>query len=47
VAGDRGARSVVEREPTRVRYVDFDRPPPLDVDTVSDLTAFRASLSNQ
>ena len=46
VAGDRGAKSVVERKPARVRYVDFDRPAPLDVDTVSDLTAFRASLSN-
>jgi molybdenum cofactor cytidylyltransferase len=46
VAGDRGAKGVVKRKPARVRYVDFDRPAPLDVDTVSDLTAFRASLSN-
>jgi len=40
VTGDRGARSVVERDPTRVRHVDFDRTPPHDVDTPADLSAF-------
>ncbi|HKW47265.1 MAG TPA: nucleotidyltransferase family protein [Gemmatimonadaceae bacterium] len=37
--GDRGARVVIERNPSRVRYVDFDRAMPLDVDTMSDLSA--------
>ncbi len=35
--GDRGARSVVERDPSRVAYVDFDFPMPPDVDTPADL----------
>jgi molybdenum cofactor cytidylyltransferase len=39
VGGDRGARAVVERDASRVRYVDFDLAMPPDVDTVSDLTA--------
>jgi molybdenum cofactor cytidylyltransferase len=39
VIGDRGARAIVERDPSRVRCVDFDRAMPLDVDTVSDLAA--------
>jgi molybdenum cofactor cytidylyltransferase len=37
LTGDRGARNLIERNPTRVRYVDFDRPMPVDVDTVGDL----------
>lgn len=37
VTGDRGARSVVERTPGRVRYVDLDVPAPIDVDTPDDL----------
>ena len=37
LAGDRGARSVVERDPARVAYVDFDFPMPPDVDTPGDL----------
>lgn len=40
VTGDRGARGVVESDPTRVDYVDFDRTPPPDVDTAADLSAF-------
>jgi molybdenum cofactor cytidylyltransferase len=39
VTGDRGARAIIERDPSRVRYVDFDRAMPLDVDTVRDLAA--------
>jgi len=35
--GDVGAKPVIEREPSRVRYVDVDQPPPLDVDVASDL----------
>ena len=37
LSGDRGARSVVERDPSRVAYVDFDFPMPRDVDTPGDL----------
>lgn len=44
VTGDRGARSVVERDPNRVRHVDFDRAPPRDVDTVADVTALSSEL---
>jgi len=39
VAGDHGARGVIERDPSRVEYVRFSRAMPLDVDTVSDLDA--------
>lgn len=39
-SGDRGARVLIEGNPTRVRYVDFDRAMPADVDTLSDLSAF-------
>lgn len=42
--GDRGARSVVERDTSRVRFVDFDRPAPLDVDTAADLTNLTSEL---
>jgi molybdenum cofactor cytidylyltransferase len=38
--GDRGARGVVERDQSRVHYVDFESAMPPDVDTVSDLAAF-------
>ena len=44
VTGDRGARGVVECDPTRVSYVDFDRAPPRDVDTPGDVTALSAEL---
>ena len=44
VTGDRGARRVVERDPTRVSYVDFDLPAPVDVDTPEDLSALSAEL---
>ncbi|HEY2374675.1 MAG TPA: nucleotidyltransferase family protein [Gemmatimonadaceae bacterium] len=37
VSGDRGGRAVLERDESRVCYVDFDRAMPADVDTVSDL----------
>lgn len=35
--GDEGARSVVERDPARVRRVEVDRSMPRDVDTAADL----------
>ena len=44
VTGDRGARAVVERDPARVCYVDFDRPAPRDVDTPDDVSALSADL---
>jgi len=44
VTGDRGARGVIERDPTRVSYVDFDRAAPRDVDTPKDVTALSAEL---
>ena len=37
LAGDRGAKAVIERDPARVAYVDIDAPMPRDVDTVHDL----------
>ena len=42
VSGDRGARGVVERDQSRVHYVDFESAMPPDVDTVSDLAALTA-----
>jgi molybdenum cofactor cytidylyltransferase len=37
LAGDRGAKAVIERDPARVAYLDIDAPMPRDVDTVHDL----------
>ncbi|HEY4218046.1 MAG TPA: nucleotidyltransferase family protein [Gemmatimonadaceae bacterium] len=37
--GDRGAKSVIERIPERVEYVDVHVPAPRDVDTPDDLAA--------
>ena len=39
VAGDRGGRTVIERNRGRVRHVDFDFGAPADIDTVDDLRA--------
>ena len=44
VAGDRGARDVVERDSTRVSYVEFDRRVPLDVDTPGDVATLSTAL---
>jgi len=41
LTGDRGARTVVERDSSRVRYMDFDHEPPIDIDTLDDLAAFQ------
>ncbi|HEU6451820.1 MAG TPA: nucleotidyltransferase family protein [Gemmatimonadaceae bacterium] len=35
--GDRGARDVIARDPSRVTRVEFDLPVPMDVDTVAEL----------
>jgi len=40
--GDRGARSVLERDSERVALVDFDRPMPEDVDTPEDYARLRS-----
>jgi len=37
LSGDHGARSVVDRIPGRVAFVEFDAPHPVDVDTPADL----------
>jgi molybdenum cofactor cytidylyltransferase len=42
LTGDRGARAVVERDPSRLALVSFDRPMPADVDTREDYEAMAA-----
>lgn len=42
LAGDQGARPVVERDPTRVTLVDFDLPMPRDLDTPEDYERLRS-----
>jgi molybdenum cofactor cytidylyltransferase len=42
VSGDQGARSVVERDASRVALVDFDLPMPQDVDTPEDYRRLRS-----
>ena len=37
VQGDRGARDVIARDPSRVMLVDYDRQSPVDVDTEGEL----------
>ncbi len=41
LSGDRGARPVVERDPSRVALVDFDFPMPRDLDTPEDYARLR------
>ncbi len=43
LAGDRGARAVIERDPSRVTLVDFEQSMPQDVDTPADYDRLRAS----
>ncbi len=42
LTGDRGARSIVDREPGRVTWVDLDLPMPSDVDTLEDYERLRS-----
>jgi molybdenum cofactor cytidylyltransferase len=42
VSGDQGARSVIERDPSRVALVEFDDPMPQDVDTPEDYRRLRS-----
>jgi molybdenum cofactor cytidylyltransferase len=41
LGGDQGARSVIDRDPSRVAFVDLDLPKPADVDTPDDLARLR------
>lgn len=47
LSGDHGARSVVDRDPSRVALVPFDQPMPADIDTAEDLAAVRARMLPQ
>lgn len=42
LTGDRGARSVIEMDASRVAWVDFDLPMPADVDTPEDYDRLRS-----
>ena len=42
LTGDRGARAVADRDPSRLAIVDFDMPKPVDVDTPDDLARLRS-----
>jgi molybdenum cofactor cytidylyltransferase len=42
LTGDQGARSVIEKEPGRVAWVDFDLSMPADVDTPEDYDRLRS-----
>jgi molybdenum cofactor cytidylyltransferase len=44
LAGDQGARPIIQREPARVEWVDLDLPMPPDVDTPDDYEKIRAKL---
>ncbi len=41
LSGDEGARRLVAEEPSRVRLIPIDAPPPQDVDTAADLARAR------
>ncbi len=41
LSGDRGARSVVQRDPARVVFVSFDLPMPADLDTLEEYERLR------
>ena len=43
--GDRGARSVVEKDPSRVALVSFDLPMPADLDTFEDYERLRPRVN--
>jgi molybdenum cofactor cytidylyltransferase len=45
--GDAGARMLIERDVTRVGYVNVDAPVPGDVDLPSDLKSFETEFSSQ
>ena len=41
LSGDRGARAVADRDPSRLALVELDLPKPIDVDTAADLARLR------
>jgi molybdenum cofactor cytidylyltransferase len=45
LSGDRGARSVVEKDPGRVATVPFDLPMPPDLDTPEEYEALKSALA--
>jgi len=45
LTGDRGARSVVEKDPGRVALVSFDLPMPADLDTFEDYERLRPRVN--
>ena len=45
LTGDRGARSVVEKDPSRVALVPFDLPMPADLDTLEDYERLRPRVN--
>jgi molybdenum cofactor cytidylyltransferase len=46
LAGDRGARAVIDRDPVRVTIVEVHATPPGDVDTPEDLARLRRERQN-
>ncbi len=42
LAGNQGARPIIQRDPSRVELVDFDLPMPVDVDTPEDYDRLRS-----
>lgn len=44
LTGDEGARPIIQKEPTRVEWVELDLPMPPDVDTPDDYEKIRANL---
>jgi len=45
LTGDRGARSVVEKDPARVALVSFDLAMPADLDTFEDYERLRPRVN--
>jgi molybdenum cofactor cytidylyltransferase len=44
LTGDQGARPIIQKDPTRVEWVELDLPMPPDVDTPGDFERIRANL---
>ena len=44
LTGDRGARPIIRKDPSRVEWVDLDLPMPPDVDTPGDYEKIRTAL---
>ena len=46
LSGDRGARAVADRDPSRVAFVDLDLAKPIDVDTPNDLARVEQQMQH-